>query len=192
MKKKLFASALLIVILCACVQGTVAYFSGNAVAHNVITSGAIDIELVETKKDTPTSPETPYPTDPVEGIMPNKDVSKIVRVKNTGEFEAYVRVKVAKSVVSQGNKKLDESKLTISFDNGAYWTEKDGFYYYNQVLAPGASTEPLFTQVHFDATAGNDYQNARIEIDVQAQGTQVANNPIPAAGITAVKGWPLF
>ena len=51
MKKKLFAIIALLVILTGVVAGTVAYFTGSATAHNVITSGHIDIDLVETMLD---------------------------------------------------------------------------------------------------------------------------------------------
>ena len=68
------------------------------------------------------------------------------------------------------------------------WTElEDGFYYYNDVLKAGDTTSPLFTSVIFDKSMGNLYQNCTVNIDVQAQATQVANN---GTNVFEAKGWP--
>ena len=193
MKKKLFAIAALVVVLAMTATGTLAYFTAKTVAHNVITSGEIDIELVETMKTD--KGEVAYPSDGVTGIMPGQDVSKIVNVKNVGSNDAWVRVKVTKSVTAtdgEGKKvTLPDDVLTLKFDETKKWIDGgDGYYYYNAILTPDATTSvPLFTGVHFDgAGMGNAYQNARIEIDVQVYATQVANN---GATVLEAKGWPV-
>ena len=189
MKKKLFALATLVVILAALGTGTLAYFTSNATAHNVITSGEIDIDLVETmEKD---GNIVPYPTEPVGGIMPGAAHSKIVEVANTGSNPAWVRVKVDVSIKDADGKALPADVLSIDF-NDTEWVKIGGYYYYNAVLPAEETTEPLFTEVEFaGAEMGNEYQNARIEIDVQAYATQSQNNPIPEGGdVSDVKGWP--
>ena len=191
MKKKLFALATLVVILAALGTGTLAYFTSNATAHNVITSGEIDIDLVETmKKD---GSIEPYPTEPVGGIMPGAAHSKIVEVANTGSNPAWVRVKVDVRINGETvDVNADGSVLSINF-NETQWVKIGGYYYYNAVLPAGETTAaPLFTEVEFaGAEMGNEYQNARIEIDVQAYATQSQNNPIPEGGdVSDVKGWP--
>ena len=172
MKKKLFVIAMAMLLLAGVTAGTVAYFTTKTVAHNVITTGEIDIELVETMK----TPEGEKEWDDQTGIMPGQEVSKIVRVHNVGPNPAWVRVKVTKSV-KVGNTILSDDVLTMNF-NTDQWQYKDGYYYYKEALkAENGITVPLFTNVHFaGAEMGNDYQNARIEISVQAEGIQYQNN----------------
>lgn len=124
--------------------------------------------------------------------MPGMDVSKIVTVKNTGDSDAYIRVKLDKTIkLSEmielpGDNGPDMSLVTYDI-NTADWTERDGYYYYNKVLAAGEETTPLITKVSFSKDMGNLYQNSTVKIDVTAYATQVANN-----GATALEaaGWP--
>ena len=50
-KKRLFSLAVIVICLSIAGAGTLAYFSDRTVAHNVITSGNIKIDLLETKAD---------------------------------------------------------------------------------------------------------------------------------------------
>ena len=191
MKKKLFVLAVLAIILAGMATGTLAYYTAKSDVQNVITSGSIDIDLVETMKNED-GQIVPYPTDPVGGIMPGTEHSKIVNVKNVGEHPAWVRVKVTKSIKVDG-KSQDDSVLSLDLNTTEWIDGEDGYYYYKDILAPGATTaKPLFTKVNFAGEKmGNEYQNARIEIGVQAQGVQSENNPAPTGGdVTDVKGWP--
>lgn len=88
---------------------------------------------------------------------------KAAMVANNSETSAvYVRAKV---VVSSED--VDPSLITVKDDqyntfndstipeqeNTPYWIpDKDGFYYYNAILQPGASTEALFTGVTVDSS----------------------------------------
>lgn len=179
MKKKLFALAVLVIILAGTVTGTLAYYTTKTVAHNVITSGEIDIALVETQKEG--NNEVPYPENPVGGIMPGQEHSKIVRIENVGTNPAWVRMKV---VVEINDRKVDlsdeDSVLALDFNN-TEWEKKGNYYYYKKALtsqgSAGSETVPLFTTVRFAGEEmDNDYQNAKIEISVQAEGIQYQNN----------------
>lgn len=193
MKKKLLVFALLALLVAGTAAGTLAYFTASTVTHNVITTGNIDIELVETMKDG--DEEVPYPEAPVDGIVPGREVSKIVRVHNVGEHPAWIRVRVDVSVKDENGGALSDAELRLNYHTGSAdkWLYEDGYYYYKEALAAGKSTTPLFDTVTFLTSMDNDYQNARISIDVQAQGVQSENNPIPTDGdVTDVKGWPKF
>ena len=179
MKKKLFVLAVLAIILAGMATGTLAYYTAKTVAHNVITSGEIDIALVETQKEG--NNEVPYPEDPVGGIMPGQEHSKIVRIENVGSNPAWVRMKV---VVEINDRKVDlsdeDSVLALDFNN-TEWEKKGNYYYYKKALtsqgSAGSETVPLFTTVRFAGEEmDNDYQNAKIEISVQAEGIQYQNN----------------
>ena len=186
MKKKVAAGAVLAICLSVLIYTTIAYFNTADTARNVITSGNIKIELQETALVNDT--EIPFKeSQDVYNVMPGQEVSKIVRVENTGSNPAYIRISVDKAIQLaesvQGNPDTD----LISIDYDSSWTLKDGYYYYNKPLAAGNTTEPLFRNVTFDSDMGNMYQNSQAVIKVSAQATQVKNN-----GDNAIdaKGWP--
>ena len=202
MKKKLLALSVLMICLSLVSLGTLAYFNAEDTAHNVISSGSVNIELVEkTKGDD--GKLVDFPKDGIEGVMPGTSVSKIVTVKNTGEADAYIRVWVNTAISEPGdpitNPLIKNLPLTITVDgeevdvltldyNTEDWTQgEDGYWYYNKALKVGESTEALFENVAFHKLMGNVYQNSKALVDVTAQATQVANN-----GESAVeaKGWP--
>lgn len=185
-KKKLFAMTALVVILAILGTGTLAYFTTKAVVHNVITTGGVDIELVE---NFPGADEN----NVLGGIMPGAPVVKEVRVKNK-DADAWVRMKV--TVTCEGDP-VDPDVVDIDY-NLTDWVrdQKDPtIYYYKSVLpAPQGTviheTTPLFTKVEFSgANMGNEYQNAEILVTVKAQGVQVANN---GTTVLEAAGWPEF
>lgn len=193
MKKKIFSVAL--VVCCTAVMafgGTMAYFTADDTATNVITSGKIDIDLVEKVVVDPATGETEVVEDFfVEGVMPGQEVSKIVLVENEQYAEdAWIRVNITKTIVLADGTAGDASLLEIE-PNATDWTareEADGtWYYYNKPLSAEEETVPLMENVVFSVNAGNEYQNASAEIYVLAQAVQVKNN-----GATALeaKGWP--
>lgn len=183
MKNKLFVIAIVALVLATLAAGSLAYFTDEATAHNVITTGDVDIELLEWADAARTKP---FPKDGVSGVMPGAEVTKIVEVENVGSGAAWVRVSVDKRIIQTGLKPGDDSLMTLNIDTGN-WTLKDGYYYYNRPLAPGAVTTPLFTKVSFSTQMGNEYQNATAAVKVAAQAVQTANNGTTA--LTA-NGWP--
>ena len=190
MKKKILTIAGLLVCLSVSIAGSMAYFTAEEKVHNVITTGDIDIELVEWGNEERTDP---FPEDGVDGVMPGSVVTKIVEVKNTGSHAAWVRVKVEKTIDLSGTEddaKADLSLLAIDFNTSHWIAGKDGYYYYKDVLEKDAVTEPLFTSVTFEGAMDNLYQNAEAQIDVKAYAVQNANNPIPEGkDVTSVTGW---
>lgn len=175
MKRKLLVIALMVICLSLATYGTLAYFTAEETAHNVITSGGIGIELLEWAD---TEKTTPFPEDGVSGVMPGTEVTKIVEVKNTGSGDAYIRVRVEKAItLSEGVEgDVDLGLMVLDFDETRWTLAEDGFYYYNAPLAPGEVTEPLFASVTFDPTMGNLYQNSTATVDVTAYAVQSANN----------------
>ena len=95
MKKKLLILSLAAICLAITAIGTVAFFTADDTAHNVITTGEIAIDLFEWADDAKT---TPFPENGVNGVMPGTEVTKIVEVKNTGANAAWVRIKVEKAI----------------------------------------------------------------------------------------------
>lgn len=188
MKKKIAIGAVLVMCLSMLIYSTIAYFNTADTARNVITAGDIKIELQETAiRD---GEEILFEQSQERfNVMPGQDVSKIVRVKNTGSNPAYIRVEVQKAIAlaadAQGDVDLD--LISLDFDSEKWILGNDGFYYYDQPLAPGETTAALFRNVKFDTGMGNMYQGSTATIKVSAQATQVKNNGDNALD---AKGWP--
>ena len=163
--------------------GTLAYFTDTGTAHNVITTGNVDIELNEWADEACTQP-----FQDKTGVMPGTKVTKIVEVKNTGTGAAFLRLYVEKNVYDANQKPMESDPVSLDFDNRNWtYSESEGYYYYNRPLEPGKTTEPLFTTVTFDPLMGNEYQNATAHVKVIAYAVQSANN---GDSPQAAKGWP--
>ena len=195
MKKKLAVISVLALCFAIAAGSTLAYFTDSKTAHNVITSGGVGITVVETTKN-PDGTEVEFPKDGITGVMPGTAVSKIVSVKNTGESEAWIRVKVDTSMTNAENEQLPSAiKLSdgtsvdlVSFKpDTEKWTYQDGYYYYTDPVAAGESTAVLFSEVNFAPEMPNDYQNSTTIINVSAQAVQTANN---GKTVTDAAGWP--
>lgn len=178
-KPKLFSTAVLVIAISSLAGGTLAYFTADSTAHNVITSGNVKIELQEWAND-----EKTEPFKDITGVMPGMEVTKIAEVKNTGDNTAWIRVKIEKSFPDMDG--ADPSLIGVSVDT-EHWTEKDGWYYYTEKLAPEAVTEPIFKSVKFKEKMSNEYQNKQATVDVIAQAVQVANN---GDSWDEAAGWP--
>lgn len=186
LKTKLLALSVVLILAALSVYGTLAYFTAQGTARNVITAGDVKIALEE-RMLTPDGEKT-VPFEDQLGVMPGTDVSKIVTVKNTGGQPAWVRVSLDKAIeLAQGVEGPVDLSLVTCDLNTEKWTEKDGYYYYNAALEPGQTTEPLFTAVYFAETMSNMYQESRAILQVNAYATQTAHN-----GATALEaaGWP--
>lgn len=187
MKRKVAALVVFIAVAVMSISGTMAYFTAEDIATNVITSGKIDIALEETELDA-NGEEIPYVNDK-KGIMPGEDISKIVRVVNAEDAQdAYVRVKVVKTIILAPGVAGNVNTDLISFDLEPGWTQDGDYYYYDQPLAPGESTTPLFTSVTFSTAMGNMYQKCTATIEVKAEAVQFKNQNVDHAKDAA--GWP--
>lgn len=181
MKRKLLILSLLVILAALTAAGTLAYYTDIARTHNVITSGNVNIDLLEWADEARTKPFKDK-----QGVMPGTKVTKIVEVKNTGTGAAFLRLWVEKEVYGADQKPMDTKPVSLNF-NDTDWTYLEGYYYYNRSLEPGKTTEPLFTTVTFDPLMGNEYQNAAAHVKVTAYAVQSANN---GDSPQAAKGWP--
>lgn len=182
MKRKLLILSVLTICLATLAAGTITFFTAEGKAHNVITTGGVEIAVQEWADEAKTTP-----FEDLTGVMPNTTVTKIAEIKNTGASDAWVRVKVDKNIVLKAEGVTPDTSLVELTRNTADWTEKGGYYYYTKPLKPGEVTAPVFTAVAFKADMGNEYQNATATVDVFAQAVQTANN---GATVMDAQGWP--
>ena len=102
MKKKVLVLAALAIAIAIAATGTLAYFTATGTARNVITSGGISIAIEEKTQNGDALVD--FPKEGLQGIMPGTTASKIVRIKNTGPNEAWIRVQIA-SYITDSDKK---------------------------------------------------------------------------------------
>lgn len=184
MKKKLLMLSAVAICLATFAAGSLAYFTSQDTAHNVITTGGVKIQLNEWANEDRTEP-----FKDLEDLMPGTSVTKIAEVENTGTADAWIRVLVGKKVSLKEQTEVAPTDDLITLDlNEKFWTlGNDGYLYYKDPLKPGETTEPIFTTVTFDAAMGNEYQGATATVDVLAQAVQTAHN---GATVMDAQGWP--
>ena len=188
MKKKVLAGVVIAICLSFVTYGSLAYFTHEDTATNVITSGNIEIELQETAVNENGEIIPFEESQEVYDVMPAETVSKIVKVENTGDNDAYVRISIEKFItLAEGVEGTPDAELLELDFNVKDWTEADGYYYYNYPLAPGDTTTALFNSVTFDSAMDNMYQNSKATIIVNADATQVKNN---GENVFEAAGWP--
>ncbi|MGI6237059.1 MAG: SipW-dependent-type signal peptide-containing protein [Candidatus Excrementavichristensenella sp.] len=174
--------AALVCCIAIAAAGTLAYFTAEETAYNVIAIGNLDMVLREE-----TTGGAPFPEGGIDGVLPGAQVDKVVYVENAGSVDFYCRLGVEKVIeLADPSHEPDPDAVTLDI-NTADWTEKDGFYHYKKALRPGEKTTPLFRKVKLGRDMGNEYMDAHIEINVLAQAVQSKNN---AAGPLSAVGWP--
>lgn len=193
MKKRILILAMMVICATSIASGTIAYFTAEDTAHNVITSSGVDVSIEEWQETE--DGLVPYPKEKPIQVMPNTTVSKIVTVKNFAA-EAYVRamfeivVKDESGNIKELSDEVLSSVISITLNEND-WLHKDGdteWWYYNKSLVMDSVSAPLFTQVVFDGqNMTNEYQNCTVEVAVKAQAVQKDNN---GQSVLEAIGWP--
>lgn len=194
MKKKVLLSMLCLSIMAVTSYNTVAYFIADVRTTNIVTMPSLDLDLNEMMKNGTELVE--YPVDTIQGVMPGRTISKIPYINNTGDEDFYTRVYIKTHIYDSAGNEInpEEEIININIDHENWVTDENiaNWYYYknivksgtNQVLAP-------FTKVKFSEDMGNEYKNAKVEIEVYAQAVQAKNNEVDLSkqSILEVQGW---
>lgn len=172
MKKPIIIGSVCAVTAAVAAGSTLAYFTAQDTAVNTISTGNLNIAINEYQDSQ--CGEIPY-TDPTTPVMPGDCISKKVRIENTGSGSAYIRAKI--DIAFDGDDQQELSTEPISLNIGDDWTlADDGYYYYKNIVDSGEETSNLFTTVYFDDDMGNDYQNKKLRINIDAEAIQSKNN----------------
>ena len=112
MKKKVLTVALVAALIAIMVSGTLAYFTDKDEVTNTFTVGSVLIDIWE--NNAPTDKEQIEFDEPLVPVVNTQDPSqdgsyipKVVKVKNTGLNDAYIRVHIAQPVELLGYLELD-------------------------------------------------------------------------------------
>ncbi len=116
-KMKVGTLALALVLLLATVGGTLAWLAtSTAPIENVFTPSTVTVEVEEDFDGT---------------------VKKNVTAKNTGDIDAYIRIKLVSYRVNEDGDRIGGTVVIPAFTLGAGWVESGDFYYYTKPVAPG-------------------------------------------------------
>ena len=182
-KKKIAMAVVVLTVLATVITGSWAYFTDDATAHNVITSGGVKIELVELQGYAEDDTPIPWPEEGV-NVMPGVTVTKIVLINNVGRYDAWVRIKVSEVITDADGEDISETfgtenapVVSLNFpENNGWHLEDDGYYYYDQPLGSGGSTKALIESVMIAPGLPNDYQGCTANVIVVAHAVQYKNN----------------
>ena len=110
----------------------------------------------------------------------NGTVKTDVNVKNTGDAEAYIRVKLVTYRTNDQGQHIGGVAELPEFTLGANWVEYGGYYYYTLPVAAGEKPAANLTD-SITLTAGyNDADGGHQSIDVMAEAIQ--SKPAKAVG----------
>lgn len=170
-KKKLLTMILALVLIGVVgVGATLAYFTDNDSATNIVTMGHVNIEL---KEDAWT-----YGEDGITGVTPGQEIEKDPTITLVGDsLDAYVRIKLAVTGF-EGVENADAYKKDV-LENlvlGEGWKKVGDYYYYGSELTKdNASTTALFEKVTIPVEWTNDIAKATFNIEVYAEAIQADN-----------------
>jgi hypothetical protein len=127
--KTLLAAAMAILILTVAVGGTIAYLvTSDGPITNTFTPSKVTCDVNEEFTD--------------------KTTKKNVKIKNTGDTDAYIRVKVVGNWCRTENGKevvIEPWTDDIKYNSGNGWVKHtDGYHYYTLLVAPEELTANLF------------------------------------------------
>lgn len=179
-KSKLLLVALVAILAAMLTQPTLAYYTTVGLATNVVTSGDVQLKILEKTAD-----GSDFPAQGV-FIIPGDIVSKQVSVENVCGHPFYLRVKLVSAADHQALSPEDCLNIDIDTKN---WTLKDGFYYFNRPLEPGETTPTLFNQVEIVGTkVDKSHIGSTLSLTVKAYAVQSEHNPAEKPWLAS--GWP--
>lgn len=185
--KRVLVFALAVIVCALAASGTVAYFTSQETARNVITASSFDISI---KEQTLENGEfIDYPAEPIK-VLPGASVSKVATIQNN-DADGFIRCKYVITVLDANGNKIDypEDQIKMVIASDSDWLQKeeaDGWFYYKNILKKGESTTP-FTKEFVIAPELENFDGETICVDIIAQGVQADNN---GEDVLTAMGWP--
>ena len=170
-KKVATVVALCVCIALCCVAGTVAYLiSRTDPLDNVFVPAKVTCEVDESFSN---------------------GVKSDVKVRNTGDVNAYIRATVVVTFVSSDNKvyanaPIEGAHYSVVWSNNKWKKGTDGFWYYSNPVAPNSTTTNLIEEATEISTPDG------YSLNIQIIATAIQSDPDTAVqnawGITPVNG----
>lgn len=189
MKRKKIAAFLVAGALCAALAAgsTMAYLTDKDDVTNQFTVGKVDIEGEEPNY-------TPDPDGKTNDIVPTQEIAKDPQIENVGKNDAYVYMDVSIPIAKVITADADGNRLNggVATDTELFtmnnvskkWTlmysRRSGdnmvyVYSYNEILAPGETTDPLFTSVTFANVIEGQIDEKQFDVPINFYAIQALN-----------------
>ena len=191
-RKILLMAACAVLLVCISVGATVAYLTSTDSVTNTFTVGNVSIVLTEPKWDTVGAAEA-------FDVYPGEALAKDPTVTNNGANPCFVRISVTgwDALIKAG---LSANNITYRTDYvdaklGENWVlHTDGYFYYTEVLAVGATTDALFDQIVIPTDVVNDATDAEYNLEVkayavQAQGAKAKWSDVEDMEVADIAAW---
>lgn len=107
-----------------------------------------------------------------------------VNVENTGDTQAFIRVKLVTYRTNDQGQHIGGTASLPTFTLGANWVLYDGYYYYTLPVAPGERPETNLTDSMTLTGSYTDADGGKQAIDVMAEAIQ----SVPEAAVKAAWG----
>ena len=114
----------------------------------------------------------------------NGTVKSSVNVKNTGDIDAYIRVKLVTYRTNEQGQHIGGTAELPEFTPGAGWVAYNGYYYYTKPVAPNAQPEKALIDTIELKASYDDAGGGKQAIDVMAEAIQ----SVPEAAVKAAWG----
>ena len=169
--KKLVIITATVLLLAVAVGTTLAFvFTKTAPVENTFTPSNVACAVVENDPK----------TENTGNIVYTGDVKTDVKIKNTGDTDAFIRVAVVVTWKNtEGNvyalKPAEGADYTMTLDLANGWVKgADGYYYYKDAVNPNALTNVLITNATQSVTGpvGTDGTQYYLSIEIVASAIQ--------------------
>lgn len=183
-KRLILISSVIAMAVMLAVGSTAAFLAHQSQdMTNNFTPGTVSIDTEENSSDTPESSN-------VVSEFPDSGAKKEVQIKNTGNIDAYVRVKLVPSWKYTDTESMAHAnaesfplsmsepveniidcggvRLVLTDDWNSDWIYKDGTFYYKAPVKPGAMTTLLLKEVQMEEESKFD----DLQVDVISEAIQ--------------------
>lgn len=168
MNKKIYIG-LIGVALILSISGTAIYAMTEVSVSNHFSTGIVDIELNEYRKN---SDGTETLWSNVTDILPGEKISKIPRITNYGN-DSYIRAKVTFE-----NSPVNDDDIYGMSDRWIYG--RDGYYYYADILSTGESVD-MFEGIDIPEDLDEKLSDSSFQIGIDVEAVQ-SQNFVPEFG----------
>lgn len=189
MKKKIIALSMVACLAAtALIGGTLAYFTDEEEATNTFTVGNVDITLTEPNWVGSGSQDAPE-------VYPGEPLAKDPTVENTGANPCFVRIKVEGLDCLAPAGTITYRTDYVTGNLGDHWVDGgDGYFYYDQVLAVGETTDALFDQIVIPTDLENGDATTEFNVvvsaeAVQAQGAKASWTAVQTMTVAEIAAW---
>ncbi|MGI6193063.1 MAG: TasA family protein [Christensenellales bacterium] len=206
MSKKIIAVAAAVIILASIgiVGGTMAWFTDEATAENVFTTGRVTANLTVTPGNGAEASQSKPGGVSFNALMPGDTLfEKVTFALDQSSADAFVRMKFTVTVNEGGDKVVDRKGAKVSDVIAGHvaaaipkdWQKgSDGWCYLNRSMSNSSSVDFIPGVLKFDGDKfDNNFQGIKFSIEFEAHAIQTANQNIShpyTAEKLAKLAWP--